>query len=136
LVEELANARRAIDALFDARVENLLGDAGRPQDVRAELDEIGRQRREAIARFEENQRRQAAPAIFGLADQVANAVLQGPSRAALQATDVSTVQGASELNRLLRGEDAARDQNLVELQKQSDLLQKLLEEARNPQVAN
>jgi hypothetical protein len=51
---------------------------------------------------------------------VQNAVLQGPSRAALQATDVSTVQGASELNRLLRGDDSARNQNLVELQRQNN----------------
>ena len=59
-----------------------------------------------------------------------NAVLQGPSRAALQATDVSTVQGASELNRLLRGDDSARNQNLVELQKQSTALDELVRIAR------
>jgi hypothetical protein len=81
---------------------------------------------EAQRRLAEQSMRQTAPAIFGLADQVQNAVLQGPSRAALQATDVSTVQGASELNRLLRGDDSARNQNLVELQKQSASLSELV----------
>lgn len=92
----------------------------------------------AQQRFIDQSLRQAAPAIFGLADQVANAVLQGPSRAALQATDVSTVEGSRELNRLLRGDDAARDQNLVELQKQSRSLDELVRIAREggAQVAN
>ena len=78
------------------------------------------QRDAAIARLRQDGLRQLAPSIFGLADQVANAVLQGPSRAALQATDVSTVEGSRELNRLLRGEDSARDQPLVELQREAN----------------
>jgi hypothetical protein len=84
----------------------------------------------AQQRFIDQSLRSAAPAIFGLADQVANAVLQGPSRAALEATDVSTVEGSRELNRLLRGDDSARDQNLVELQKQSQSLDELVRIAR------
>lgn len=71
--------------------------------------------------------RQAAPAIAGLALQVQNAVLQGPSRAALQASDVTTSQGMSELNRLLRGDDSARNQDIVELEKQSRLLAELVQ---------
>jgi len=92
----------------------------------------------AQQRFIDQSLRQAAPAIFALADQVQNAVLQGPSRAALQATDVSTVEGSRELNRLLRGDDSARDQNLVELQKQSQSLEELVRIAREggAQVAN
>jgi len=74
--------------------------------------------------------RATAPAIFGLAEQVQNAVVQGPSRAALQASDVTTAQGAAELNRLLRGDDSARNQNLVELQKQSNSLEELVRIAR------
>jgi hypothetical protein len=84
----------------------------------------------AQQRFIDQSLRSAAPAIFGLADQVQNAVLQGPSRAALEATDVSTVEGSRELNRLLRGDDSARDQNLVELQKQSQALDELVRIAR------
>ena len=70
--------------------------------------------------------RQTAPAIFGMADAVQNAVLQGPSRAALQASDVTTMQGAQELNRLIRGDDSARNVDTVELQKQTAELQKLV----------
>lgn len=75
------------------------------------------------SQFVNDQMRASAPAIFSLADSVENALLQGPSRAALNATDVSTVEGQRELNRLLRGDDSARDQNIVELEKQSQLLQ-------------
>ncbi len=78
------------------------------------------QRDAAIARIRQDGLRQLAPTVFGLADQVANAVLQGPSRAALNATDVSTVEGSRELNRLLRGEDSARDQPLIELQREAN----------------
>jgi hypothetical protein len=74
--------------------------------------------------------RNTAPAIFNMADEVQNAIMQGPSRAALQASDVSTVQGASELNRLLRGDDSAKNQNLVELQKQSQSLDQLVQIAK------
>jgi hypothetical protein len=80
--------------------------------------------REAQLRFAEEQNRAAAPAIFSLADSVENAILQGPSRAALNVSDISTQEGARELNRLLRGEDPARDNaNLQELQRQSQILE-------------
>jgi hypothetical protein len=78
------------------------------------------QRSKTIARVRNDGLRQLAPTVFGLADQVANAVLQGPSRAALQAADVSTVEGSRELNRLLRGDDSAREQPLVELQREAN----------------
>ena len=74
--------------------------------------------------------RHTAPAIFGMADAVQNAVLQGPSRAALQASDVTTMQGASELNRLIRGDDSAKNVDTVELQKQSKALEELVVIAR------
>ena len=80
---------------------------------------------EAINRLVSERARQTAPAIFGLADSVQNAVLQGPSRAALNVSDISTQEGARELNRLLRGDDPARDQNLLELQRQSQALDDL-----------
>jgi hypothetical protein len=56
-----------------------------------------------------------------------NAALQGPSRAALNVADAQTMEGNRELNRLLRGDDPNKDVNLVELQKQSELLQKVIE---------
>ncbi|MDA0969325.1 MAG: hypothetical protein O3A60_02685, partial [Planctomycetota bacterium] len=78
--------------------------------------------------------RATAPAIAGLAASVQNAVLSGPSRAALQATDVSTVEGNRELNRLIRGDDSARNQDLVELQRQSEALEELVRIAREEGV--
>jgi hypothetical protein len=64
-----------------------------------------------------------APAFAALRDEVLNARLQGPSRAALQVADINTAEGARELNRLIRGDDAARDANLLELQKQTGVLE-------------
>ena len=60
-----------------------------------------------------------------MARSVRNAVLQGPSRAALNASDVTTSQGQQELNRLLRGDDAARDVDMVEMQKQTGELEQI-----------
>lgn len=65
--------------------------------------------------------------MAGFQQERRNALLQGPSRAALQATDVTTTQGQSELNRLIRGDDSALDVNLVELQKQSEELARINE---------
>ena len=111
---ELADGLRGLQAAFD---EDPDGDPVRLAT---------RQRKIA-----QDAMRQQAPAIFDMADQVQNAILQGPSRAALQANDVTTTQGASELNRLLRGDDSAKNQDLVELQKQSSLLQELVNVARD-----
>ena len=72
--------------------------------------------------------------MAGFQQERRNALLQGPSRAALQATDVTTTQGQSELNRLIRGDDSALDVNLVELQKQSEELARINE--RLDQVGN
>ena len=66
-----------------------------------------------------------APAFAQLRDELLNARLQGPSRAALTVADVNTAEGSRELNRLIRGDDAARDVNLVELQTQSRLLEEI-----------
>jgi hypothetical protein len=128
---ELAQGLRDLESAFDDNVEGILGRAGgRPQDAQADLDAARADFEADRRRLIEDSFRSAAPAIFGLADAVANSVLQGPSRAALEATDVSTVEGSRELNRLLRGDDSARDQNLVELQKQSEILTDMLQEIR------
>jgi hypothetical protein len=84
--------------------------------------------RQALA----NQMESVAPMLKGFQDERENAMLQGPSRAALNVSDVSTSQGASELTRLLRGDDSAKDVNLAELQKQSGYL----EDIRNDLKAN
>ena len=111
--KELADSLNDVNAAFN---DQLLPDRAAQARVNSRLVE------EAM--------RQQAPAIFNMADEVQNAVLQGPSRAALQASDVTTTSGASELNRLLRGDDSAKNQNLVELQKQSSALNELVAVAR------
>jgi hypothetical protein len=74
-----------------------------------------------------------APAVLELRDNVANAVLQGPSRASLTSADVGTMEGARELSRLLRGDDPAKDRNLLELQRQTKLLEDIAKD--KPKVA-
>jgi hypothetical protein len=114
---ELANDLRGIDEYFMRQArDGVVVEPFAPENAR----------REAI----DASLRSQAPAIAGLADSVANALVQGPSRAALNATDVSTAEGARELNRLIRGDDAARDVNLLELQQQTQLLRDLVRSAQ------
>jgi hypothetical protein len=84
-------------------------------------------RNAALNRLAEQQAQQVAPLLVGFRDERLNAALQGPSRAALNVADTQTVEGSRELNRLLRGDDPNKDVNLVELQKQSDLLQGVID---------
>ena len=115
-------------ALSEGRFGDIAEIQGQGRSAESRLrDDAERQRQELI--------RQSAPAIFSLADSVQNAILQGPSRAALAPTDVSTIEGSRELTRLLRGDDAARNQDLVQLQRQSVELLRVI--ANNPApVAN
>jgi hypothetical protein len=88
--------------------------------------------RQAVA----NQMEQVAPMLKGFQDERQNAMLQGPSRAALNVSDVSTSQGASELTRLIRGDDSAKDVNLAELRKQTQKFDDVIDAIRaaNPGV--
>jgi hypothetical protein len=83
-----------------------------------------------------NQMEAVAPMLKQFQDERQNAILQGPSRAALNVSDVSTSQGASELTRLIRGDDSAKDVNLAELRKQSSFLQDIANSIKenNPEV--
>ena len=100
------------------------------QDLAA-LGEAAKADRQDAANILEGGRRnlteQAAPMLVDMANSVENAVLQGPSRAALTASDVTTTQGAQELNRLLRGDDASREADFVEMQKQTTQLEQVNE---------
>ena len=106
-----------IQAFFQDIVDN---------DPNADRASLERERDRRIARATEDAQRSIAPTIFGLADQVQNAILQGPSRAALAPTDVTTMEGSRELTRLLRGDDASRNQDLVNLQKEANQLLKMI----------
>ncbi len=81
----------------------------------------------AFNRLAEQQMQQVAPMLAGFREERMNAALQGPSRAALNVADAQTMEGNRELNRLLRGDDPNKDVNLVELQKQSELLQGVID---------
>jgi len=105
--------------------------SGLPEDVA----KIRNRMNEAIGRAEEDMMRQVAPTIMGMADAAQNAVLQGPSRAALNASDVTTTQGQQELNRLLRGDDPARDVDMVALQREANRLLEIIAKKDTP-VAN
>lgn len=105
-----------------ARAEDL---AGRGIDPAAEL-------RQGIR----NQMERVAPMLTEFQGERETASLQGPSRAALTVSDITTSQGASELSRLLRRDDPARDANLSELQKQTQKFDDLIQAIRdaNPTV--
>ena len=93
-------------------------------------------RRALLEKGIKNQMEQVAPMLASFAQERQNARLQGPSRAALQMSDVSTSQGAAELTRLLRGDDSAKDVNLAELRKQTSKFDELIKTVReqNPGV--
>lgn len=137
-----ADAKRAeedLKASTERGRQLLLGESGRrAEQIAASIGDIrnagGGQRQ--IAGFLAEQARQIAPALFAAGDQILNAVATGPNRAALSASDITTQQGTSELNRLLRGDDPAREQNIVELRKQTAELAGLRQDLRNLQVAD
>ena len=100
----------------------------RAKEMRANGEDPTKFLRQSLA----NQMESVAPMMKQFQDERQTAMLQGPSRAALNVSDVSTSQGASELTRLLRGDDSAKDVNLAELKKQSGYL----EDIRNDLKAN
>jgi hypothetical protein len=96
------------------------------QDLRALGEAAKADRANAGQLLEQGQRNlieQAAPMLIGFEQERMNARI--PSRAALAATDVSTAQGAQELNRLLRGDDPNKNINFAEMVKQTDQLKQI-----------
>jgi hypothetical protein len=102
----------------------------------AEMRAAGENPNKFLRQAFRNQMEAVAPMLKGFEEERQNAMLQGPSRAALNVSDVSTSQGASELTRLIRGDDSAKDVNLAELRKQSDKLDEVVKAIRdaNPGV--
>lgn len=128
-----------INAAFREIGRKLVDEAGGLFDIdaneRKKLDENEANRRKAIDDFMEQRMRQEAPMIMGMVDARQNALLQGPSRAAINVSDVSTMQGQSELNRLLRGDDANKNVDLVNLQREANRLLGVIAE-KEAAVAN
>jgi hypothetical protein len=112
---------------------------GAGKDINARAKQLRDQGQNPAAFLQQafrNQMEAVAPMLQGFQEERQNAMLQGPSRAALNVSDVSTSQGASELTRLIRGDDSAKDVNLAELRKQSDKLDEVVKAIRegNPGV--
>jgi len=78
-----------------------------------------------------NMAREQAPMYAQFAQEAITARLQGPSRAALNASDIQTGEGARELNRLMRGDNSGKDVNLAEMRKQSNLLEAIEKAVRD-----
>jgi hypothetical protein len=143
VAREMRQGYADIDAAIQARedaIMNQIAPDGLPARAptpseRAKLDGLDKEREDARKRLREDMMRQAAPTITGMVDSVANAVKLGPSRAALNASDVSTTQGAQELNRLLRGDDPNKNVDLVNLQREANRLLGVIADNKNP-VAN
>jgi len=114
VAEDLRGRMFDINAFFGDQAEQGSGLV----DIAARNQAMARVFREAVD--------QTAPMLAQFRDEVLTARLQGPSRAALNMVDVGTMEGQRELNRLLRGDDSARDINLAELQKQTVALQELV----------
>lgn len=124
--EALIRQAAQIDVAEQLRQQLL--DISRAQPIpglNAQENEASRQRASDAARLETVAR--VAPLLFQFREERINAQLQGPSRAALNVADAQTVEGARELNRLLRGDDPAKDVNLTELQRQTSALGRILE---------
>jgi hypothetical protein len=107
--------RRIADAIGAANEQALLFQ--RAGDQRAAQQSIENTRLALSQQF--------APDLAALAQEVRNSIAVGPSRAALQASDASTLQGQQELNRLMRGDDSAAAANIAELQRQTSVLNQI-----------
>jgi hypothetical protein len=94
-------------------------------------------RQQFIDRATRNAYKEAAPALYDMDEQFKNAMRE-PSRARIEATDINSQQGQSELTRLLRGDDSAKNQNLEVLNKQLAKLEELKQAviANTGQVVN
>ena len=120
---ELALTPRARQAQEMAAGVNQLLQAGK------EVEDLGAggdaERARLINDGAKNLRAQAAPMIEAMNNSRLSAILEGnngPSRQALKVSDVNTMEGQSEMNRLLRGDDAAKNVDLEELRKQTQAL--------------
>lgn len=115
------------------RMEDIRRQAGDLGNAVQQMRDEGKRRdANALARTAAiNMAREQAPMYAQFAQEAITARLQGPSRAALNASDIQTGEGARELNRLLRGDNSGRDVNLAEMRKQSNLLEAIEKAVRD-----
>jgi hypothetical protein len=95
-----------------------------------EITDAGK-RSQFVQDYFNNKKKEIQTTLKGYEDERTNAIMGGPSRAALNASDVTTSAGSSELNRLLRGDDASKDVNFAEMKHQSELLAEIRDGIRD-----
>jgi hypothetical protein len=95
-----------------------------------EITDAGK-RSQFVQDYFNNKKQEIQTTLKGYEDERTNAIMGGPSRAALNASDVTTSAGSSELNRLLRGDDASKDVNFAEMKHQSELLAEIRDGIRD-----
>lgn len=123
------------EAAIRGREAAMTGEQKRAADLKSQADDLVAASREDfgggvkgdafVQKGAEQMALAAAPMLAGFRDEVMNARLQGPSRQALKVSDTTTSEGQAELQRLLRGDDAAKDINLIELQQQTASLKEI-----------
>lgn len=123
IAEEAAAADRGEQ--LGRRRDNL----GRVDDIRARASQIlnGREREQFVRDAFGNIVKDETAFRTAQENERFNAIAGGPSRQELSASDVASMDGQRELNRLLRGDDPSRDANFAEMRQQTDLLQQIAE---------
>ena len=124
---ERARVRQGREDAGTARERQVLEASRSAENMAAAAGALGTQaeRQAFVQGYFDNQKKEMLKAgPMGQAENERfNAQMSGPSRQALNASDVTTSDGAKELNRLLRGEDSSRDVNFAEMKQQTELLQ-------------
>lgn len=129
--EERARVRQGREDAMSKRDRGVLQAARDAENMAAAAGAIGDQagRQAFVQQYFNNRRKELMEGSpLGQAqDERFNAIAGGPSRQELSASDVASMDGQRELNRLLRGDDPSRDANFAEMRQQTDLLQQIAE---------
>jgi len=136
-IDDYTKEQQRVNAAIRGREAAMTGEEKRAADLKSKADDLAAAAIEAetaqagsgqalAQQSAEQMALAAAPMLAGFRDEVMNARLQGPSRQALKVSDTTTSEGQAELQRLLRGDDAAKDINLVELQQQTSSLREIV----------
>lgn len=135
-IDDYTKEQQQVNAAVRGREAAMTGEEKRAADLKSKADDLAAASAEAekaqagsgqalAQKGAEQMAIAAAPMLAGFRDEVMNARLQGPSRQALKVSDTTTSEGQAELQRLLRGDDAAKDINLVELRQQTASLREI-----------
>lgn len=129
--EERARVRQGREDAMSKRDRGVLQAARDAEDMAAAAGAIGDQagRQAFVQQYFNNRRKELMEGgpLGQAQNERLNAIVGGPSRQELLASDAASMDGQRELNRLLRGDDPSRDANFAEMKQQTDLLQQIAE---------